>query len=69
MTRFDIKLPEPIVLSVLSDAGAFEPEDISDCSLSPPGNLTRDLRRAAVFCADPARASWIVPSNPQFSMA
>ena len=35
MICFDIKLPEPIVLSVLSDAGAFEPEDISDGSLSP----------------------------------
>ena len=68
MICFDIKLPEPIVLSVLSDAGALEPEDISDGSLSP-GESTRDLRRAAVFCADPARASWIVPSNPQFSMA
>ena len=35
MICFDIKLPEPIGLSVLSDAGAFEPEDISDGSLSP----------------------------------
>ena len=68
MICFDIKLPEPIVLSVLSDAGAFEPEDISDGSLSP-GNLTRDLRRAAVFCADPARASWIVPFVSGVSMA